>query len=70
LNSTARHFTVILLSFVLVGGSGLVTYGAWSLFSGLGTLERAVASLASWVASFYLGSILFWKTILVVSRYS
>jgi len=59
---------VILLTFVVVGASGIVTYAAWSVLSELGTLERGVASLFSWIVTFYIGSFLLWKTVLLVSR--
>ena len=70
MNSSGKHFLVILLSFAVVGGSGLATYAIWSALPGLGTIERAAISLSSWVATFYVGTFLFWRTVLAVSRFN
>jgi hypothetical protein len=71
LNSAGKHFLVILLSFVVVGGSGIVTYTIWSMLPyAIGTFERAALSLFTWVVTFYVGAFLLWRTVLVVSRYN
>lgn len=63
MNASARRLAVILLSFAVVGLSGAVTYAVWSVLPGLEELQRDVASLLSWVVTFYIGVFLFWKTV-------
>ena len=68
MNSSGRHLLVIVLSFSVVGLSGLATYGAWLFLAGVETLSRDVISLFSWIAAFYIGVFLFWRTVVRISR--
>lgn len=67
MSATAKHLFVIALSFAVVGLSGLATYAAWLMLAGVETLSRDVVSLLSWVATFYVGTFLLWRTVLRVS---
>jgi len=67
MSSTSRHLLVIALVFAIVFGSGLVTYAVWSALSGFDSLYTGVVALLLWVATFYLGGILFWRGLARVS---
>ena len=59
---------VIVLSFVVLGLSALVTSFVWSFLSPLQTLPRAMLSLLAWVSAYYVGAnLVFWKAILRLS---
>ena len=63
MHAPLRHLFVIVLSFAVVIGSGLATYGVWLFLGGVQSLERGVIALLSWVGTFYIGAVLFWRTL-------
>jgi len=68
MNPTAARASVLVLSFVVLGVSGLVTSAVWSFLSPLQTLPRALVSLLVFVTVYYLGAnLLFWRAILRIS---
>jgi hypothetical protein len=68
MNPNAARASVLVLSFVVLGLSGLVTSVVWSFLSPLQTLPRALVSLLVFVSAYYLGAnLLFWKAILRIS---
>ena len=65
--SSARA-SVILLSFVILGLSAVVTSLVWTLLSPLETLPRGMLSLLAWVSAYYAGTrLIFWKAVVRVS---
>jgi hypothetical protein len=68
MNPSLARSLVILLSFVVLGISALVTVFVWSLLSSLQPLPRGVISLLAWVSSYYVGTnFIFWKTVVRIS---
>ena len=65
--SVARSL-VIVLSFVVLGMSAVVTIFVWSLLSSLQPLPRGVLSLLAWVSAYYVGTnFIFWKGVVRIS---
>jgi hypothetical protein len=65
---SAARASVILLSFVVLGLSALVTSLVWSFLSPLQPLPRGMISLLAWVSAYYVGTnLVFWKAILRIS---
>ncbi len=68
MSPSAARASVILLSFLILGLSALVTSLVWSFLSPLQTLPRGMLSLLTWVSAYYAGSrLVFWKGVLRLS---
>jgi hypothetical protein len=68
MNPSVARALVIMLSFVVLGVSALVTILVWSLLSSLQPLPRGVLSLLAWVSAYYVGTnLIFWKGVVRMS---
>jgi len=68
MSPTVARASVIVLSFVVLGLSAVVTSLVWSFLSPLQPLPRGMLSLLAWVSAYYVGAnLIFWKAILRIS---
>ena len=68
MNASAARALVIVLSFVVLGMSALVTIIFFSVLSFLQPLPRGALSLLGWVVTYYVGTnFIFWKTVVRIS---
>ena len=68
MNPNAARASILVLSFVVLGISGVVTSVVWSVLTPLQALSRALVSLLVFVSLYYLGAnYLFWKAVLRIS---
>jgi hypothetical protein len=68
MNPSVARALVIMLSFVVLGVSALVTILVWSLLSSLQPLPRGVLSLVAWVSAYYVGTnFIFWRGVVRIS---
>ena len=68
MNPSAARAFVIVLSFVVLGLSAVVTILVWSFLSPLQALPRGVLALLAWVTVYYIGAnLILWKTVLRIS---
>jgi hypothetical protein len=68
MNPSVARALVIMLSFVVLGVSALVTILVWSLLSSLQPLPRGVLSLIAWVSAYYVGTnFIFWRGVVRIS---
>jgi len=68
MNPSLARALVIVLSFVVLGVSALVTILVWSLLSSLQPLPRGVLSLLAWVSAYYVGTnFIFWRGVVRIS---
>jgi len=68
MNPSVARALVIVLSFVVLGVSALVTILVWSLLSSLQPLPRGVLSLLAWVSAYYVGTnFIFWRGVVRIS---
>jgi len=68
MNPSVARALVIVLSFVVLGVSAIVTIFVWSLLSPLQPLPRGVLSLVAWVSAYYVGTnFIFWRGVVRIS---
>ncbi|HYR03989.1 MAG TPA: hypothetical protein VEO75_01260 [Nitrososphaerales archaeon] len=68
MNPSVARALVIMLSFVVLGASAIVTILVWSLLSPLQPLPRGVLSLVAWVSAYYVGTnFIFWRGVVRIS---
>jgi hypothetical protein len=68
MSPSAARTSVILLSFLILGLSAVVTSLVWTFLSPLQTLPRGMFSLFAWVSAYYAGTrLVFWKAVLRLS---
>jgi len=71
MNPAAARASVILLSFVILGLSALVTSFVWTSLSFLQPLPRGTLSLVTWVSAYYVATnLVFWRAVLRISATS